>query len=70
MIKIDKGIPAPKVTGTKHGKFPWHEMEIGDSFAIPAIGRAPQHDKVRGMKFTCRKQVENGAEVYRVWRIK
>lgn len=32
-IKIEKGVPAPK--RGPNSVYPWHQMEIGDSFAVP-----------------------------------
>lgn len=32
-IKIDKGIPMPSFSGKR--KYPWLEMEVGDSFLFP-----------------------------------
>ena len=36
-IKIEKGVPIPKIKG--HAKYPWNEMEVGDSFFAPLNGR-------------------------------
>lgn len=30
MFKIEKGVPLP--TGYAQSKYPWHNMEVGDSF--------------------------------------
>lgn len=68
-IEITKGVPAPR--GRK-SKYPFREMEIGDSFFAPGSsvigihGCARRH---RPMKFTCRSVVENGIAGIRVWRI-
>lgn len=35
-VKIDKGIPIPVLYGKNHTKYPWHEMEVGDSFLCEA----------------------------------
>ena len=32
MIEIRKGVPMPAPTS----KYPWDEMEVGDSFVVPA----------------------------------
>ena len=70
MIKIDKDIPFP--TGkTATSKYPFGEMKVGDSFALPkerAIALSSSANSYRrahpGMKF-CVRTVEK--EV-RVWR--
>lgn len=37
-IAIRKGVPLPRRNGGGRGnaKYPWHEMEVGDSFVFPA----------------------------------
>ena len=69
MIKIDKGVPLP-VTYTVNLKYPWLEMEIGDSFFVNAtqsrIGsHAWQMGNRHNRKFTTRK-VDGGVRVWRV----
>jgi hypothetical protein len=69
-IKIEKDIPVPS-----HGnsKWPFKDMEIGDSFAVnesersPLAGAAYDYGKRNNMKFLTRKVP--GAQV-RCWRIK
>ncbi|MEY3082422.1 MAG: hypothetical protein RJA94_2407 [Pseudomonadota bacterium] len=69
VIEITKGLPTPR--GRK-SKYPFREMEVGDSFFSPGSsvigihGCARRH---RPMKFTCRSVVENGVAGIRVWRI-
>ena len=74
---IQSGIPMPE--GGKHlgrtRKYPWMEMEVGDSFACPE----GQHDSVRtaALSWTARhpedrrvfsvRKLDNGT--YRCWRI-
>lgn len=68
-IAITKGLPAPR--GRK-SKYPFRDMELGDSFFAPGSsvigihGCARRH---RPMRFTCRSVVENGIAGIRVWRI-
>jgi hypothetical protein len=68
-IEITKGLPTPR--GRK-SKYPFRDMEVGDSFFAPGSsvigihGCARRH---RPMKFTCRSVVENGVAGIRVWRI-
>ncbi len=73
MITIDKNVPAP---AGKNLKYPWAEMEVGDSFAIPNAVTQEQAAKVRGAcaafahrtgtKFSIRK---DEAGVLRCWRL-
>lgn len=69
---IESNIPRPRGWGGKQ-KYPWDEMEIGDSFYVKGttVSRLCQaalsHAKSRnnGKKFSCRSE-KGGA---RVWRI-
>jgi hypothetical protein len=68
-ISITKGMPAPR---GRRSKYPFRDMDIGDSFFAPGSsvigihGCARRH---RPMRFTCRSIVENGIPGVRVWRI-
>ena len=35
-VKIDKGLPIPETHLGRPFKFPWREMEVGDSFTVTA----------------------------------
>ena len=65
-FKIEKNIPAPG----RRAKYPFAEMEVGDSFEAPESAKlrtaAYNAGKKSGRKFTCR--THDGA--LRVWRIK
>lgn len=63
-VVIEKDIPIPK---EGRSKYPWHDMEIGDSFVIPklSISTGAVNDRYKPKKFIARK---HGNE-YRVWRI-
>ena len=67
---IEKNVKIPShVTGRM--KYPWSEMEIGDSFFIEGkhtrniTGAAQNYGSHHNIKFTCRT-VDGGV---RVWRI-
>ena len=71
MIKIDKGIPIP-VSWHERSPYPWAEMKVGDSFAVPKGNRsinssAAYAGRKLNRKFICRTVDE---ETVRVWRIK
>jgi len=36
-FKIEKGVPIPRKRGEK-SKYPFFEMEVGDSFVVPVAG--------------------------------
>lgn len=69
--KIERGIPMPNNSKGAR-KFPFAEMEVGDSFAAPsdkitsARQSAVAFGKYHGIKFSCRKQ-EDGS--IRIWRV-
>jgi hypothetical protein len=66
-VKIEKGVPMPGLGVGRSRKYPWREMEVGDSFVIQksAYAQAQLASKRTGFKFSVRKV--DGA--YRVWRI-
>ena len=75
-FKIEKGIPAPKhrpaSKAQRTSKYPWRNMEIGDSVAIPnktktnIYGSLAHASRTTGFQFTTRPEhLVNGV---RVWR--
>ena len=68
---IEKGVPAPEAR--YRNKYPFGEMEVGDSFFVPGgeAGKLSNSASVyaryhgRKLKFSARK-VEGGARVWRV----
>lgn len=78
-IKIEKGVVSSGLTGRgRGGRYPWHQMEVGDSFQVPsdvspnsAYGLAREANVSAalagsGKKFTVRKQADG---TYRCWRL-
>lgn len=66
-LLIEKGVPIPR-------RFPFEEMEVGDSFAVPKeiskdaiYGSANYYGNKYNKKFTVRR-MDDGT--YRCWRIK
>jgi hypothetical protein len=78
MFTIEKNVPIPASTrAVGASKYPWEQMTVGDSFAIP-VSNLPSSDyrptpteklKKRGYRVQTRKLIENGQSVVRVWRI-
>lgn len=78
-FRVEKGVPRPKGygSGNRRGKYPWAQMEIGDSFAVPRseeehqlnyISRAASlWGKRNARKFSLRSLTENGQRVIRIW---
>ena len=75
-IKIDKGVPLPPVPAKggagRKPKYPWREMQVGDSFFAASDKKLFSTTKAGqslNMKFATRKTEENGVRGFRVWRI-
>ena len=86
MYKIEKNIPIANITrnGVKQYKYPFFEMNVGDSFAVPVdpatqLGYirvqnrvtgnvAAQHKRQPDAKFITR--TIKAENVIRVWRVK
>jgi hypothetical protein len=75
-VQIEKGIPLTQMSGGGRNSlalYPWHKMEIGDSFLFPphinkidkAQGNKAYGQKATGFKFKCRTTPEG----IRCWRI-
>jgi hypothetical protein len=66
-VQIEKGIPVP--TRGRASKYPWNELQVGDSFLLPnddapSASSLSTGAKKAGIKIKVR-EVENGV---RVWR--
>ena len=70
-MQIDKGIPIGENSAGRPSKYPWHEMDDGDSVFIEgettagsAVVSARRFGKIYGKRFAARA-VEGGV---RIWR--
>jgi hypothetical protein len=77
MIKVDKGIPIPEVKSQPRSrkpratKYPWHLMEVGDSFLIEntkasIYSQVSEASKRNGRRYITKLTTKG----IRVWRIK
>lgn len=67
-VAIDKTIPLPR--GKTQGKYPWREMEVGDSFLFPAEKAFPrQAARTAGQRLNRKFTVRKTDEGFRCWRI-
>jgi len=73
-VEINKNVQLPKSwTGGRPAKYPWSELEIGDSFLMDtshsATGLVKAYNKKqkKGKKIKIKTCLENGKR--RVWRI-
>lgn len=72
MYQIEKDIPLPPVSTMGATKYPWRDLQVGDSFVMDkpiASAAAQAFDAARrigdGLKFSCRKLEERKT---RIWR--
>lgn len=75
MFRIERGVPLIKsVRRGKNCKYPWHDMEVGDSFVVPIDGSLKR--PLSTMSSLCMGHSQNGKqfqarqmpEGIRVWR--
>jgi len=70
MFEIQNNIPVPEITRKRNNKYPWHAMQVGDSFFVANLttkgfaGTCYSAGKRSGQKFTARA-VDGGI---RIWR--
>lgn len=67
MIKIDKNVPIPPAGQGRPRKYPFDEMDVGDSFFSGSIAsvESSAYSRNDGKKFVLRK-VRGGVRVWRV----
>ena len=71
-FQIEKGVPVQKKCVGKKPRFPFQQMEVGDSFAVPitargsVTGSAVYWERKTGCKFVCRTTRD---ATVRVWRV-
>ena len=82
-FKVEKGVPVPPIVrkGVTHKtKYPWREMEVGDSFFVPCRDGRDVRGMQRsfsgkkraahyGIRTKTRQSTENGVLGIRVWRV-
>ena len=78
-FKIEKNVPIPEHRGRKKGfKYPWEEMQVGDSILIPKKSRSSAgssydyYSRTRTNKKAkfCSREEKELPDLVRVWRIK
>lgn len=76
MLKIEKNVPIPDAMRFgKPRKYPFAEMDVGDSFFAPNVGISAMAGSItyaskrHGKKFATRFLTENGVKGVRVWRV-
>lgn len=81
MYKLEKNVPIPPKASSRQGKYPFEQMEPGDSFFTPSkspvdtqrllAGLGNYWAKRRGAEtqFITRRREEGGVPGVRVWRV-
>lgn len=76
MYKIEKNVPIPYGAGSPGGnKYPWREMDVGDSFPIKTEKEAKRISAAAcwysgSHKDEVRFSVRKNGKGYRCWRVK
>ena len=73
-FRIEKGVPPPRAED-KPKLYPFHLMEVGDSFWISERVKATKQAAYKwaskkGQKYMVKAMVKGGVEGIRIWRIK
>lgn len=75
MIRIAKGLPMPNRGGRPaNARFPWHAMEVGDSFLVKTAEEAQSASRAarifadyHGITFKTSLRTVRGG--FRIWRV-
>lgn len=71
MFAIEKNIPVPTTGKGRPDKYPWKNMEVGDSFLVPDstsamfVGRKQYAQRAHNARYVTRRE----ADGLRVWRV-
>ncbi|RID91871.1 hypothetical protein D2N39_11580 [Gemmobacter lutimaris] len=75
-VSLRRGIPMPEVVSGRRAKYPWDDMEVGESFFIGGVSestisssRLTAQKRLEGRKFAVRSVTENGVEGVCAWRV-
>lgn len=71
MYEVEKGHPVPK--DRRRWKYPWRDLEVGDSFFVPKVDRTLKQmqnvtyckNRNKAKRFVCRP-IDGGTRVWRV----
>lgn len=74
LIPIDRGIPLPSEPPKNARKYPFRDLELGDSFFAPCKTREQLKSLISRSSCSCRRfvtrsVVEDGVKGLRVWRV-
>lgn len=70
MFKIEKNVPMPEYLRMRRSRYPFNEMEIGDSFfAGESRGKVASAAHTYGKKHGLRFSMRSEGDGFRVWRV-
>ncbi|MEI2419605.1 hypothetical protein V6O07_04980 [Arthrospira platensis SPKY2] len=75
MFTIEKNVPLVAVGNRRTSKYPYAQLDVGDSFFVPgtttkSLGSAAANAaKKLGVVFATRTVTENGVTGVRIWRV-
>lgn len=73
-IQIDDGVPIPESTYHRKAKYPFNELQAGQSFfvatekSLASTVTAANKRAADGVKYVGRNVTENGVKGWRIWR--
>lgn len=80
ITQVDKNVPIPPPQDRRNIKYPYKQLEVNDSFAVPIKEKRDIYTVMCGVhvrnkrhpdkQFTSRVVTENNKKCVRVWRIK
>ena len=75
MISIEKNVPMPQNGAGRAGKYPFADMDVGDSFALPKTDKAAKQISSRARSWAVGKGLKDrkfstrtNGETVRIWR--
>ena len=80
-LKIEQNVPIPPKASSRHGKYPFDQMQPGDSFFAPSKTPVDTQRLLAGLgnywakrhggdaQFVTRRREETGQPGVRVWRV-
>lgn len=66
MITIEKDIPIPPI---RRGKYPFKQMQVGDSFFLPCANSQEQSISLDRVKSSCHFRLKHHGERYHATKI-
>lgn len=70
-FKIESDVPVPALSRIRNARYPWRQMEIGQSFFVPGVTASKFNSRVVGARratgfWFVTRTVDGGVRVWRV----